>query len=165
MRLLSVELSGFRGFPRQQEFDLDADAIVVVGSNGNGKTSLFDGILWALSGRVPRLGNEDASLLSLYSETGQARASLRFKEESSGREFTVTRSFDGKESRVALETPAGTFQGPSAEGHLIDLIWPDAAAASDPRKALASVLTRSVYLEQDLIRQFVEAATTEERFA
>ena len=164
MRLVSLEVSGFRGFPRRQEFDLNADAIVVVGSNGNGKTSLLDGILWALSGRIPRLTTEDDRLVSLYSETGQARVVLRLRDQQSNRGLTVTRSFDGKESRFTLETPEGSFQGPSAEGRLIDLLWPDAAAASDPREALASVLTRSVYLEQDLIRQFVEAATKEERF-
>ena len=165
MRLLSLELSGFRGFPLQRSFDLDADAIVVVGANGNGKTSLFDGILWALCGRVLRLADNDSSLVSLYSETGQARSALRFKDQGTGEEYSVIRSFDGKESRVSLETRHGSYQGPSAEGRLIDLIWPDAAAASDSREALASVLTRSVYLEQDLIRQFVEAATKEERFA
>jgi DNA repair exonuclease SbcCD ATPase subunit len=165
MRLLSIELSGFRGFPQQQALDLDADAVVVVGANGNGKTSLFDGVLWALSGRIPRLQNDDARLVSKYSETGQARVELRFEDPQAGRQFTVTRSFDGKEARLALETPEGAYQGPSAEGRLIDLVWPDAASASDPREALASVLARSVYLQQDLIRQFVEAATDHERFA
>lgn len=165
MRLLSIELSGFRGFPRRQAFDLDADAVVVVGVNGNGKTSLFDGVLWALSGRLPRLQNDDKRLVSMYSETGQARVELRLKEPQTGREFTVTRSFDGTEARLALTTPEGAYQGPSAEGRLIDLVWPDAASASDPREALASVLTRSAYLQQDLVRQFVEAATDHERFA
>lgn len=165
MRLLSLELSGFRGFSQRHIFDLDADAVVVVGANGQGKTSLFDGILWALSGRIPRLNNDDARLVSMYSETGQARVKLRLKDLQRGDQFMVTRSFDGKERRIALETPEGFYQGPSAEGRLIDLIWPDAASASDPREALASVLTRSVYLQQDLIRQFVEAASDQERFA
>jgi DNA repair exonuclease SbcCD ATPase subunit len=165
MRLLSLELSGFRGFPQQHKFDLDADAVVVVGANGHGKTSLFDGILWVLSGRIPRLQNDDARLVSMYSESGQARVVLRLKDPATGGQLTLTRSFDGKEGRVTLETPDGRYQGPSAEGRLIDLIWPDAASASDPREALASVLTRSVYLQQDLIRQFVEAATDQERFA
>ena len=146
-------------------FDLDADTVVVVGANGHGKTSLFDGILWALSGRIPRLNNDDARLVSMYSETGQARVELRFRDPSTGHQFTVTRSFDGTEARLALETREGSYQGPAAEGRLIDLVWPDAASASDPREALASVLTRSVYLQQDLIRQFVEAATDQERFA
>ena len=164
MRLLSLELSGFRGFPQLHAFDLDADAVVVVGANGNGKTSLFDGILWALSGRIPRL-HEDGRLVSMYSETGQARVEVRLRDLASGGTFTVTRSFDGEESRITLATPEGFYQGPSAEGRLIDLVWPDAATASDPREALASVLTRSVYLEQDRIRQFVEAASDQERFA
>src|ERR1019366_1657582 len=165
MRLASIELSGFRGFPQRREFDLDADAVVVIGANGHGKTSLFDGVLWALSGRIPRLQNDDARLVSLYSETGQARVSLRLKDRGTGEQFTVTRSFDGKEGRFTLETHEGSYQGPSAEGRLIALVWPVGAAASDAREALASVLTRSVYLQQDLLRQFVEAASDQERFA
>ena len=165
MRLLSLELSSFRGFPQRHLFDLDADAVIVVGANGHGKTSLFDGILWALCGRIPRLHDDDARLVSMYSETGQARVKLRLKDSATGDQFTVIRSFDGKEERVTLETPERLYQGPSAEGRLIDLIWPDAASASDPREALASVLTRSVYLQQDLIRHFVEAASDQERFA
>ena len=165
MRLLSIELSGFRGFAQKREFDLDADAVVVIGANGHGKTSLFDGILWALSGRIPRLQGDDSNLVSMFSETGQARVVLRFKDRSTGNKYAVTRSFDGKEKRITLETPNGSSQGPSAEGTLIDLVWPDAAAASDPSDALASVLTRSVYLQQDLVRQFIDAASPQERFA
>ena len=61
MRLVSLEVAGFRGFAREHEFDLDADAVIVVGANGNGKTSLFDAILWAITGRIQRLGG-DASI-------------------------------------------------------------------------------------------------------
>ena len=165
MRLLSIELSGFRGFAQRQEFDLDADAVVVIGANGHGKTSLFDGILWALSGRIPRLKNDDSSFVSMYSETGQARVALRLKDGPNGNVFAVTRSFDGKERRITFETSDGSYQGPSAEGKLIDLVWSDAAAASDPGEALASVLTRSIYLQQDMIRQFIDAASPQERFA
>ncbi len=165
MRLLSIELSGFRGFAQKREFDLDADAVVVIGANGHGKTSLFDGILWALSGRIPRLQGDDSNLLSMYSETGQARAALRFQDRNTGNRYAVTRSFDGKEKRITLETPSGSYQGPSAEGMLIDLVWPDAAAASDSSDALASVLTRSVYLQQDLLHHFIDAASPQERFA
>lgn len=165
MRLLSIELSGFRGFAQRQEFNLDADAVVVIGANGHGKTSLFDAILWALSGRIPRLKNDDSNLVSMYSETGQARVALRFKDGRNGHPFAITRSFDGKERRVTFETPEGSYQGPSAEGKLIELVWSDAAAASDPNEALAGVLTRSIYLQQDMIRQFIDAASPQERFA
>lgn len=164
MKLLSIELSGFRGFAQTREFDLDADAVIVIGANGHGKTSLFDGILWALSGKIPRLQGDDSKVVSMYSETGQARAVLRFRDKTNGNRYVVTRSFDGKEKRITLETPSGILQGPSAEGKLIDLTWPDAAVASNSSDALAGVLTRSVYLQQDLIRQFIDAASPQERF-
>jgi exonuclease SbcC len=164
MRLVSIELNGFRGFPQRRTFDLDADAVVVVGANGHGKTSLFDGILWALSGRIPRLHSDDARLVSLYSETGQARVELRFRDHRTNELFTVTRSFDGKESRVGLDAGGRSYEGSSAEGKLVELVWPDAASAADSREALASVLTRSVYLQQDLIRHFIDAASDQERF-
>ncbi len=164
MKLLSLELSGFRGFPITRVIDLNADAVVIVGANGHGKTSMFDAILWALSGRIPRLQNDDSRLVSMYSESGQARVAVTLRE-NSGRTFTITRSFDGAEGRISLENSTRMMQGPAAEGAIIDLLWPDAANAADPAEALAAVLTRSVYLQQDLIRQFVESATDQERFA
>src|SRR5690606_2732423 len=123
MRLVSLDITGFRGFPRQHTIDLDADAVVIVGANGHGKTSLFDSVLWALTGQVPRLGTDDARLVSMYSESGQARVALRLRNGFSD-EITVTRSFDGENARVTLETSNETIQGPLAQGRLIDLIWP-----------------------------------------
>jgi DNA repair exonuclease SbcCD ATPase subunit len=164
MRLVSIDISGFRGFPRQQTFDFDADAVVVVGANGHGKTSLFDAVLWGLSGRIPRLGEDPSRVISIYSESGQARVALTLRSQEMG-ELTITRSFDGKDARVALETREKNYQGPSAEGRTIDLVWPDAASATDPHEALAAVITKSVYLQQDLVRQFIEAASDQERFA
>src|SRR4051812_43406593 len=111
MRLLSLEISGFRGFAAKRTFDLDADAIIVVGANGNGKTSLFDAILWVLTGLVPRLGQDDSVLVCKFAETGQARASLRLAE-IDGRQWTVTRVFDGEVGRVAVEMGDSIFHGP-----------------------------------------------------
>ncbi len=165
MRLASLKVSGFRGFAEARTFKLDADAIIVVGANGQGKTSFFDAILWGLCGRVPRLGSDDSRLLSVYAEGGQARVEVGLRDVASDEEVRVTRSFDGVERRVSLETGDKKFQGPSAEVQIIDRIWSDAALATDPGEALASVLTRGVYLQQDLIRQFVEAATDQERFS
>ena len=39
MRLVSLKIAGFRGFAHTQTFGLDADAVVIVGVNGQGKTS------------------------------------------------------------------------------------------------------------------------------
>ncbi|AOS46427.1 Chromosome partition protein Smc [Lacunisphaera limnophila] len=165
MKIVGLELSGFRGFAKTQAFDLNADAIIVVGANGNGKTSLFDGILWALCGRIPRLAAEGASVVSLYAESGQARALLTLCD-AAGRLFKVTRSCDREtgEARVALETPEGLLSGPSAEGRLLQLVWPEAQTGTEPLAALASVLTRSVYLQQDVLRHFIEPADDHDRF-
>ena len=72
MRLEHIEISGFRGFASKQLFDLSADAIVVVGSNGLGKTSLLDAIHWGLSGHLGRIRGGDDRLVSKYSRTGSS---------------------------------------------------------------------------------------------
>lgn len=164
MRLLSLELTGFRGFAGKETFDLNADAIIVVGANGNGKTSLFDAVLWAITGRVPRLGSDDSLLTCRFSETGQARVVLRLGQADGSSPLTVTRVFDGKVTRVSLETSDGVLRGPEAEGQLIQQIWKEAATAANPAEALATAITQSVYLQQDLVREFIESVTPEARF-
>ena len=92
MRLKSVELSGFRGFSKPMKIGLDADAVILVGANGRGKTCLLDSILWALSGKIPRLG-DDSHIVSLYSESGQARVELELRD-SNSRVIKIFRSSD-----------------------------------------------------------------------
>jgi exonuclease SbcC len=165
MRLVSLELSGFRAFASRQFFDLDADAVIVVGANGHGKTSLFDGILWALCGRIPRLSDASPVVLSKFSDTGEARARLSLKLQGGERTCTVTRMCDGQDSQLTLECGGEFLQGPAAKGRLLELLWPEAAAAADSDAALSAVLTRSVYLQQDLVREFVDAASDEHCFS
>lgn len=165
MRLLSLELTGFRGFSSKQHFDLSADALIVVGTNGNGKTSIFDAILWAISGRVPRLGIDDSLLTCRFSESGQMRVSVRLGDRGGASSLTVTRFFDGETTKLTIETSDGIFRGPEAEGRLIQCIWQEAATAASPQESLAVALTRSVYLQQDLVRDFIDSVKPSERFA
>jgi DNA repair exonuclease SbcCD ATPase subunit len=163
MRLRSISISGFRGFSARQELDLEGDAVILVGANGSGKTSFFDAILWALAGRVPRLGEGSELVVSEYSPTGEALVELGLSEPD-GSQMTVTRRFDG-EMNVLLESgdePA--LRGPAAEARLLEKLWPDARLASDPWDALSRALTRGVYLQQDLLREFIEADSEQERF-
>lgn len=164
MRLLSLELTGFRGFATKQYFDLSADAVIVVGANGNGKTSLFDAVLWAIAGRIPRLGIDDSLLACRFSETGEMRVVVRLGHADGGSSLTVTRVFDGTATRVSLETRERVLRGPEAEGRLIQSIWQEAATAESPQESLALALTRSVYLQQDLVRDFIDSVTPQERF-
>ena len=163
MRLSSLEVSGFRAFPAPVVFDLDADVLLVQGPNGTGKTSIFDAILWGLSGTLPRLGSRQDAILSLYSESGTARVQLTIKSPS-GDSIRISRVGSGKRSDLSLESGGESWQGSSAEVRLRELLWPPAVSEVGGAGAMATALTRSVYLQQDLVRQFLESDSSEERF-
>lgn len=162
MKIKSIELTGFRGFAQYQFFDLDADAVIVVGANGRGKTSLFDGILWALTGKIPRLVKEDA-ILSKYSESGEAHVSITMRAPNNEL-YIVSRSFDGKNQQLRLDFNGEVINEPVATIKLFQTIWPEALLTTDGTLSLTTAITRSVYLQQDPVRQFIEADTDKERF-
>jgi len=54
-RIKSAVVEGFRAYNKKQEFDLDADIIIIYGPNGYGKTSFFDAIDYVSTGRIGRL--------------------------------------------------------------------------------------------------------------
>ena len=79
MRLVQLEVRGFRAFQSRETFDLDADAVVIAGANGQGKTSLFDAILWGLTDTIRRLGKSDEHLVNRYSETLEAEVKITLR--------------------------------------------------------------------------------------
>jgi DNA repair exonuclease SbcCD ATPase subunit len=162
-RLISAEISGFRAFASPQSFDLDADVVILTGPNGSGKTSLFDSILWGLSGHLPRFSGRTPNAISLYSPSGSARVALTFR--GSGGEFTVTRTASSEEqSEVLVQTPDGRFEGAAAEVKVLETFWPSALQTKDSKAAFCMAFTRSVYLQQDLVREFIESDSEETRF-
>jgi DNA repair exonuclease SbcCD ATPase subunit len=169
MRISALEISGFRAFTQTAHFDLAADAIIVVGSNGQGKTSFFDSILWALTGSVPRLKTNDVALRSLFSDTGEIRVAVQL-ENSTGSKYEVIRSFDGERQNLRFKILDQTVQEEHVYTHdaarlkLAEHLWPGAAASNDLEKSLASVYVRSIYLQQDLVRQFIDADDEQQRF-
>ncbi len=162
MRLKSIDVAGFRGFASRRKFDLSADATVIIGVNGLGKTSLLDAVLWGLCGQVARIGT-DEKLLSMYSETGEARVSVELTNENS-EDISVTRTSDANSQSLQLSIGGEDFKSASATSRLLEMLWPDAASANDGESALTSALVRSVYLQQDRVRDFLEAASDQERF-
>jgi DNA repair exonuclease SbcCD ATPase subunit len=168
MKLTALEISGFRGFTQNARFDLAANAVIVVGSNGQGKTSFFDSILWALTGSVPRLKVGDNELLSLFSDTGEIRVGLRLQD-SAGAKFEIIRSFNGESQNLRFKVfnhgrEDQTYSHDSARLKLIEYLWPGAVAGDDLEKTLASAYVRSIYLQQDLVRQFIDADNEQQRF-
>lgn len=161
MRLKHVVLSGFRAFAAKTHIDLDADCIVVSGANGQGKTSLLDGIFWALTGRLDRLGPDD-KLVSLYSETGDASVALTLSTEHG--ELTVTRRFDGQRTTVNALLGGQALEGDELRRRFGQLVAPSSDAATDGSTAFATTLARSLYLQQDAIRDFINADSDDARF-
>src|SRR5436305_1423581 len=83
-RLVRLDLEAFRGFAVKQVLDLDADTVLIRGDNGTGKTSITDGLLWLLTGEIPRLrergkgirkGDADP-IVSCYRRGEKARVGL-----------------------------------------------------------------------------------------
>jgi len=163
MRLNSITMSGFRGFGQPVTIDLDAAAVIVSGPNGCGKTSMFDAILWGLTGSVPRLSGDTVDVVSRYSPTGEARVELELQRD--GTSMRVVRRFDGDMHLSLDDGEHDSVMGASAETALIDALWPDARGAAEPGDALSRSLTRATYLQQDVVREFVEADDEQKRFS
>lgn len=165
MKITDLEIRGFRAFTGEHSFKLDADVVLFTGANGRGKTSVFDAVLWTLTGSLSRLDSqdEDAPIISLYSDTGQARVSLQLKDGNNSVE--IIRSDDGSEKQqVRVKTEKNEYRGEEAASWILTEFWPRAQTAEEASDAFSQALTRSVYLQQDLVRQFVEADTARQRF-
>jgi DNA repair exonuclease SbcCD ATPase subunit len=166
MRLKALEVQGFRGFAGGATFDLDADAVLVVGANGSGKTTIFDAAMWAIVGQLPRVEEPGGSVVSEFSNSGEARVSLQLDHGDFG-PITIVRStsLDAKDDeRLQVDMDGAALRGPQAQVALLERIWPEALSAPEGGRALLTAFTRSVYLQQDLVRQFLEADTDMQRF-
>ena len=162
-RLTYLEVSGFRAFPKSVTFDLDSDVVLLSGPNGTGKTSLFDAVLWALSGRVGRLDSHRGDVYSLYSESGVTRVALSLSD-SAGRDWRIVRTDDGSGQALTMSLNGDLREGALAQEKLLQELWPEALLAEDSQESFETALTRGVYLQQDLVRQFLESDTDEARF-
>jgi exonuclease SbcC len=163
-RLVSAEIYGFRAFGGEQTFDLDADVVILSGPNGSGKTSVFDSILWALSGQLPRFAGRNSQAISLYSPSASARVAITFEDES-GDYLTVIRTASSEEhSEVLVESPNLRLAGNAADLKILETFWPSALLTKDSVAAFCMAFTRSVYLQQDLVREFIESDSEEDRF-
>lgn len=191
MIIRRIKIEGFRAFNQPRTFDFADDIVIITGPNGRGKTSLLDAILWTFTGSVTRLVNEEdkgkktppqSPLISLYSRDGKARVELDLYDASKEEIITIIRSLQRKsggnskrtdEERSRLQvrvadasenSPRRVLENDEAESWLVNTLWPEAKYAEDSSQALVRTLTRSIYLQQDRVRQFVEMDQSEDRF-
>jgi DNA repair exonuclease SbcCD ATPase subunit len=163
MRLKSITIEGFRAFSRQATIDLDADVILLQGPNGVGKTSLLDAILWALAGTIARFA-ERGTPISTYAREGRARVELTMS--GNDGDVVLTRATDGTaDDFVRLRINDREYEQAAATQQLCNLLLPHLKDRVGARDALNQVLTRGVYLQQDLVRQFIDDDSAADRFA
>jgi DNA repair exonuclease SbcCD ATPase subunit len=136
-----------------------------VGVNGSGKTSLFDAVMWSLSGRLPRVEDPGGSVISEFAASGEARVAVEL-ELDGGESMSVVRSRTrgDEQARLQVELNGSALRAGEAQVELYRTLWPAALSAPEGEVALMRALTRCVYLQQDLVREFVESDDDSERF-
>ncbi|MCI0678903.1 MAG: SMC family ATPase, partial [Actinobacteria bacterium] len=160
MRPLRVEVEGFSAYRSRVEVDLSGVAISdlpffsLSGATGAGKSSLVDAMIFALYGRIPRLGaREVAPAIS----AGTDRARVRLDFEVGGMAHTAV--------RLAVRTPNGATVKEAR------LERGDTVLASGADKVTAAVeellrlgfedFTRTVVLPQGDFARFLNATKAE----
>jgi len=90
MRPLRLDMAGFTVFRDETTVDFtDADYFALVGPTGSGKSTVLDGICFALYGTVPRWGGSRGIVNALAPSATEARVRLVF--ESAGSRYVATR--------------------------------------------------------------------------
>ena len=113
MRPLRLLLDGFGSYRQPAEADFsDVDFFALIGPTGSGKSTLIDGLCFALYGTVPRWGKENAIADALAPAANACRVCLVF--EAAGKRYAAVRALTRdkkclvhtKEARLELLDPA-----------------------------------------------------------
>jgi exonuclease SbcC len=92
---ISLSLEGFLSYKERVEIDFTSfDLACITGENGAGKSSILDGITWALFGRARK---HDETIINL--ESNQAEVCLVFQYE--GNQYKITRSNPHGKTKLA----------------------------------------------------------------
>lgn len=112
LRLIEVDIENFRGFAERQVIPLDADAVLISGGNGTGKTSLTDALTWNLTGELPglaqRLKGERKGEHYVLSYYGSGPARVRLKVLAVDQTWDIERRGNAAGSQLRI-TPSDTL--------------------------------------------------------
>lgn len=98
-RIKNVTIEAFRAYRRQQEFDLDADVVVLYGPNGYGKTSFFDAIDYACTGRIGRfcqrkISQNEFQKIARHLDAPTDKGFVSIQVDKGGDEFLLSRNIE-----------------------------------------------------------------------
>ncbi|HEY1920858.1 MAG TPA: SMC family ATPase [Streptosporangiaceae bacterium] len=173
MRPLRLLLDGFGSYRQPAEADFtDVDFFALVGPTGSGKSTLIDGLCFALYGTVPRWGKQNAISDALAPAANACRVCLVF--EVSGHRYAAVRALNRdkqgkvhtKEARLEQLDPAVAPDAPLAA--LLES--PVEHIAEGPDHVTAGVeellglsyqhFTQSVLLPQGKFAEFLQVPAT-----
>jgi DNA repair protein SbcC/Rad50 len=170
MRPLRLLLDGFGSYREAADIDLhDVDFFALVGPTGSGKSTVIDGLCFALYGTVPRWGKENVIAQALAPATNACRVCLVF--EAAGQRYgavrALTRDKKGlvhtKEARLERLDPQIPASVPLAD-LLAASIEPIAEGPDQVKAQVQNILgltyehfTQSVLLPQGRFSEFLHA--------
>lgn len=166
MRINSVRVKAFRGFNKEQIFNLAPALVLIHGNNGFGKTSLFDAIEWALTGKISRYQesaekSESEYITNRHAHEAGESAEVDLHMDSDGVSYKISRIRSG-EVRVYRN---GEPLGASIDSVLSVLTNPATITPSLDRNEFPNLLLRSILLTQDQISDFLSDEKPPGRFA
>src|SRR5260370_42625712 len=99
MRPVRLLLDGFGCYRHPTEADFsDVEFFALVGPTGSGKSTLIDGLCFALYGTVPRWGKENAIAQALAPAANSCRVCLVF--EAAGKRYAAVRELTRDKNNV-----------------------------------------------------------------
>ena len=156
MRPLRIRIEGFSAYRTPVEMDLEGvDFFSVSGPTGSGKSSLIDAMVFALYGRVPRLGG---STVAPAISAGADRARVAFEFVVDEREYTAVRLVERTKSGGASVKEARLQQD---EAVIADGSDDVTIAIEALLKLRFEDFTRTVVLPQGDFAQFLTATKSE----
>src|SRR5580700_10555822 len=170
MRPLRLQLEGFGSYRDVTEADFsDVDFFALTGPTGSGKSTLIDGLCFALFGTVPRWSTESAIAQALAPAASACRAGLVFeaggKRSAGGRAMARDKrgQVHTREARLDLLDPAIPPDAPL--DHILEASIEHLAEGPDPVKAKVQEIlgrsykhfTQSVLLPQGRFSDFLQA--------
>ena len=170
MRPLRLLLDGFGSYREPADIDLhDVDFFALVGPTGSGKSTVIDGLCFALYGTVPRWGKENVIAQALAPAANACRVCLVF--EAAGQRYGVVRALTRdkkgvvhtKEARLERLDPEIPASAPLAD-LLAASIAPLAEGPDQVKAQVQGILgltyehfTQSVLLPQGKFSEFLHA--------
>ncbi len=156
MRPLRLHLEGFTCFKERQVLDFQPlDLFAITGPTGAGKTSLLDAMIFALYGRIPRVGRSYTELISL----GRDRMSVVLEFQLLDRRFRIIRV--GRRNG----TPMAVLEEihPNRERRIADGVREVDRAVQDLLGLPYEAFTQAVVLPQGEFATFLKSPPRERR--